>query len=186
MPNHWYGEFPFSWMHDAAAELGVRRGPGHSGDGVSGEDDPIRELKSLRLQLRTLSQAAVKGVQEIWSTNCKLWRDAEMAGPRARAAEQRLLLTENRIYFAAEASFYMAQAPASCGLSQFNTTAWLAKGRTAAERTPSAADPRRLVRTATLHEVWGRAIQKVQLQQAAAMQETEDAHRKSSRSVGVG
>ncbi len=119
-------------MHDAAAELGVRPGPRHSGGGESGENDPVRELKSLRLQLRTLSQTAVKGAQEIWSTNCKLWRDAELAGPRARAAEQRLLLTENRIYFAAEASFYMAEAPSSCGLSQFNTTAWLAKGREAA------------------------------------------------------
>ncbi len=161
MPNHWYGEFPFSWIHDAAAEVGVSRGPGHSGGGVIGEDDPVRELKSLRLQLRTLSQAAVQGAQEIWSTNCKLWRDAELVGPRARVAEQRLLLTENRIYFAAEASFCMAQASPSCGLSQFNTTAWLAKGREAAERTPSALDPRRLVRTATLHEVWGRAIRKV-------------------------
>ena len=186
-PNHWYGEFPFSWMHDAAAELGVRPGPEHEGGGVSGEDDPVRELKSLRLQLRTLSQAAVKGAQEIWSTNCKLWRDLELAGPRARAAEQRRLLTENRIYFAAEASFYMAQASASCGLvSKFNTTAWLAKGREAAERTPSALDPRRLVRTATLHEIWGRAIQKVQLQQAAAMEAQEDVYRKRSHSLGVG
>ena len=186
VPNHWYGEFPFSWMHDAAAELGVRRGPRHSGGGESGEIDPVRELKSLRLQLRILSQTAVKGAQEIWSTNCKLWRDAELAGPRARAAEQRRLLTENRIYFAAEASFYMAQAPPSCGLSKFNTTAWLEKGREAAERTPSAIDPRRLVRTATLHEIWGRAIQKVQRQQAAAMEAKEDVYRKSSRSIGVG
>jgi hypothetical protein len=173
-------------MHDAAAELGVRPGPEHAGGGVIRNDDPVRELKSLRLQLRTLSQAAVKGAQEIWSTNCKLWRDLELAGPRARAAEQRRLLTENRIYFAAEASFYMAQASSSCGLSRFNTTAWLAKGREAAERTPSALDPRRLVRTATLHEIWGRAIQKVQLQQAAAMEAQEDVYRKRSHSLGVG
>ena len=187
VPNHWYGEFPFAWMHDAAAELGATCGPAHSpGDGDLEGDDPVRELKSLRLQLRTLSQAAVKGAHEIWSLNCKLWRDAELAGPRALALEQRLLMTENRIYFAAEASFYMAQATPSCGLSQFNTTAWLAKGRESAERTPSASDPRRLVRTATLHEVWRRAIQKVQLQQAAAMQAREDVFRKSSHSVGVG
>ena len=80
----------------------------------------------------------------------------------------------------------MAQASPSCGLSQFNTTAWLEKGREAAERTPSAIDPRRLVRTATLHEIWGRAIQKVQRQQAAAMEAKEDVYRKSSRSIGVG
>jgi hypothetical protein len=169
-PNHWYGEFPQSWMHDAARELGVHE---HG----AGDSDPIRALKTFRLQLRSLSQVAVRGAAEIWATVCALWRDAELEGPRALAAARKSEMQENRIYFSAEVQFYQQQAAAamySGGPALGNTTAWLDLGRAKAERVRSATDPSRVVRTTTLHECWGRASQNRHQQDMQVLQLAEE------------
>ena len=154
-PNHWYGEFPHDWMYNAAKELGVL---------VHGDSntDPIRELKTFRLQLRSLSQEAVHGASEIWSAVCTLWREVELEGPKALAAARKTELQENRIYYSAEAELYQQQAAAAMqagGPALSNTTAWLEIGRANAERVRSGTNPARLVRTTTLHECWGRVSQ---------------------------
>ena len=154
-PNHWYGEFPHAWLHDAASELGVLQ----RGDS---DTDPIRAIKTCRLQLRSLSHDVVRGVAEIWSTVCALWRDAELEGPRALAAARKTERQENQIYFSAEIQFYQQQAAAAMfagGPALGNTTAWLDLGRAKAERGRSVSNPSRVVRTTTLHECWGRASQ---------------------------
>ena len=153
-PNHWYGEFPHAWMHDAARELGATE----QGDCNT---DPIRELKTFRLQLRSLSQEAVHGAAEIWSLVCLLWRELELEGPRALAAARKTELIENRIYYSAEAQLYQQQAAAvhARGPALGNTTAWLDFGRAKAERVRSVLDPSRVVRSLTLLECWGRISQ---------------------------
>ncbi len=117
--------------------------------------DPIRAIKTFRLQLRSLSHDAVRGAAEIWAIVCSLWRDAELEGPRALAAARKSEMQENGIYFSSEVQFYQLQAAAAMyagGPALGNTTAWLDLGRPKAERVRSVIDPSRVVRTTTLHE----------------------------------